>query len=145
MDTLQSLKEFATEEAKMNYPSKEEREMQEREEKRKQTGEVYLIDVHTLGASAFTTVGIKNPNVTLKSILEDAQVPKVFFDVRNDSDALYFLFGIKLAGIHDLQVMQAATKRGSFILGLGKCIADNLHIPDRKVQIGRASCRDRVF
>lgn len=124
MGNFASVDEFAMNWAKVNYPSKEERE---------KAGEVYLIDVHNLGDLAFSTVGIENTNVTLKSILEDMTIPKVLFDVRNDSNALYFLYNIKLQGIHDLQVMQAATNRGSFILGLGKCIANILHIPDRKV------------
>ena len=133
MGTFNSVNEFATKSAKVNDPSKEERQRQERGKMRRKAGEVYLIDVHTLGELVFTTVGIDNPNVTLKSILENETIPKVFFDVRNDSNALFFLYNIKLAGIHDLQVMQAATNRSSFILGLGRCTANILHIPDRRV------------
>src|SRR5436190_1618559 len=47
---------------------------------------VYLIDMHNLQASAFTTAGREGK--TLKSILEPATISKVFFDVRNNSDAL---------------------------------------------------------
>jgi exonuclease 3'-5' domain-containing protein 1 len=69
---------------------------------------VYLIDIHALGAAAFTTPAhtisttaaneepssakltpTLEPIVTLKSILESPTIPKVFFDVRNDSDALF--------------------------------------------------------
>ena len=49
------------------------------------TRRVYLIDVHVLGAQAFNTTGIKQKK-TLKDILQDEKIPKVFFDVRNDSD-----------------------------------------------------------
>lgn len=35
---------------------------------------------------------------------------KVFFDIRHDSDALFGLFKINLDGIHDLQLMELATR-----------------------------------
>jgi exonuclease 3'-5' domain-containing protein 1 len=46
----------------------------------------YLIDIHTLGDKAFSTSGAGGE--TLKGIQESEFIPKVFFDVRNDSDAL---------------------------------------------------------
>ena len=77
---------------------------------------VYLIDIHTLGARAFSTTTTattasattplattlntedsKNPVTTLKSILESPAIPKVFFDVRNDSDALFSHYAIFLS------------------------------------------------
>ncbi|KAI1198174.1 ribonuclease H-like domain-containing protein [Nemania serpens] len=64
------------------------------------TGESYLVDVKTLGEAAFLTSGTTTPN-TLKDILESATIPKGIFDVRNDSDALYSHYGIKLQGILD--------------------------------------------
>jgi exonuclease 3'-5' domain-containing protein 1 len=48
-------------------------------------GRVHLIDVHSLGSKVFNTRGIKGKS--LKDILEDKQIPKAFFDVRNNSDA----------------------------------------------------------
>ncbi|KAF5671255.1 3' 5' exonuclease [Fusarium heterosporum] len=85
-------------------------------------GCTYLIDVHTLGKKCFLT-----PNEhgrTLKNILEDKDTIKIFFDVRNDSDALYAHYGIALEGIHDLQLMELATRSFSkqYIKGLSKCI-----------------------
>ncbi len=82
----------------------------------------YLIDVHTLGSKAFSTVGANGQ--TLATILESETIPKVFFDVRNDSDALYSHFGIRLVGVQDVQVMEFATRRvrGRFVSGLSKCI-----------------------
>ncbi|KAL3587586.1 hypothetical protein FPOAC2_13483 [Fusarium poae] len=68
----------------------------------------YLIDVYTLGDKCFSTPG-RNGR-TLKEILESDSVTKVFFDVRNDSDALYGNYQIKLAGIHDLQLMELSTR-----------------------------------
>lgn len=48
----------------------------------------------------------------------------MFFDVRNDSDALYSLFQVKLAGVQDLQLMELATRTFSrrYVNGLARCI-----------------------
>jgi exonuclease 3'-5' domain-containing protein 1 len=82
----------------------------------------YLIDVYTLGDKCFSTPG-RNGR-TLKEILESDSVTKVFFDVRNDSDALHGNYQIKLAGIHDLQLMELSTRSFSrrCVNGLSKCI-----------------------
>ncbi len=87
------------------------------------TGQNYLVDVMTLGEAAFLTPGTHTCN-TLKAILESPSIPKVFFDVRQDSDALYSHYGINLAGIQDLQLMEIATRarRKSFLCGLKKCV-----------------------
>ena len=68
----------------------------------------YLIDVHILGFVAFSTPSAEG--VSLKAILECPRTPKVFFDVRMDSDALYALFGINLAEITDLQLMEVVSR-----------------------------------
>ncbi|ESZ93891.1 hypothetical protein SBOR_5712 [Sclerotinia borealis F-4128] len=85
---------------------------------------VYLIDVHLLGSQAFNTTGIKRR--TLKEILQDENISKVFFDVRNDSDALFAHFGVALQGVEDLQLMESAmrttTRSRKFLNGLAKCI-----------------------
>jgi exonuclease 3'-5' domain-containing protein 1 len=83
---------------------------------------IYLIDIHRLGKTAFSTT---NSNTTsLKTILESPTIPKVIFDIRNDSDALFSLFQISVDGIKDLQLMELATRKGSkdFVAGLAKCI-----------------------
>jgi len=51
---------------------------------------VRLIDVLVLGKRAFTTAS--NNGKTLKSILEDTDIPKCTWDVRNDADALWALY-----------------------------------------------------
>jgi exonuclease 3'-5' domain-containing protein 1 len=86
------------------------------------THRTYLVDVHTLQAAAFTTAGRRGQ--TLQNILESAALPKAFFDVRNDSDALHSHFGICLAGVVDLQLMELATRTGPrrYVSGLAKCI-----------------------
>ncbi|VUC32289.1 unnamed protein product [Clonostachys rosea] len=89
------------------------------------TGHTYLIDVLTLAPLTFSTPGIAHAETTLKSILESDKIIKVFFDVRNDSDALYSHYSIGLSGIHDLQLMALATRNPGqrrYITGLAKCI-----------------------
>lgn len=86
---------------------------------------VYLIDVHTLGSDAFTTKSFESEGQTLKQILESPSIPKVFFDVRNDSDALFAHFNVGLQGVIDLQLMEIASRdrsRRRFLSGLAKCI-----------------------
>ena len=62
----------------------------------------------------------------MKAILESEQFPKVFFDVRNDSDGLYSHFQIKLSGVVDLQLLEFATRGvlGKYLKGLSKCISE---------------------
>ncbi|KAJ6598257.1 hypothetical protein DFH09DRAFT_1394359 [Mycena vulgaris] len=64
--------------------------------------------VIVLRASAFEETGA-NGN-SLNSILESRSVKKLFFDVRNDSDALFNLFGVTLANVYDLQLLEVAVR-----------------------------------
>jgi exonuclease 3'-5' domain-containing protein 1 len=86
----------------------------------------YLVDIHTLKKIAFSTPGTDG-KTTLKTILESSAIPKVFFDVRNDSDALYSLFGVELQGIQDVQLMELATRAFSkrYVNGLARCISND--------------------
>ena len=83
---------------------------------------VHLIDVTTLGAAAFTTPDANGK--TIQQIQESESVIKVFFDIRNDSDALFSLFGVRVAGIEDVQLMEVASRTSSkrLLNGLAKCI-----------------------
>lgn len=85
---------------------------------------VYLIDVLVLGREAFT-IGDENGN-NLQSVLESTSVPKVFFDVRNHSDALFHHFQIKLQCVVDLQIIEFAIRDapGRYLKGLVKCLAE---------------------
>lgn len=91
-------------------------------------GYLYIIDIHTLGSVAFSTVGSQGKS--LKDVLESPEILKVFFDVRNDSDALYAHYGVKLQGIRDVQLMESATRSTTnsrkFVRGLAKCIEEVL-------------------
>ena len=86
---------------------------------------VFLIDVYALGSKAFDTPCSKAANSsagslriddtnkldwlpTFRRILEKPTIPKVSFDVRNDNDALFSIFGVMLEGLIDLQVMEFA-------------------------------------
>lgn len=93
------------------------------------TRRVCLIDVHSLSAHAFSTAGVKQK--TLKDTLEDEKIPKVFFDVRNDSDALFAQFGVALQGVEDVQVMESATGKTTasrrLLSGLSKRIETNMY------------------
>ncbi|KAF7589425.1 hypothetical protein BBP40_004295 [Aspergillus hancockii] len=64
---------------------------------------------------------------TLKNLLETEDILKVFFDVRNVSDALYNHFGIEFAGVHDPQLMELATRSFSkrYVHGLARCIEND--------------------
>lgn len=50
--------------------------------------------------------------------------------MRNDSDALYSHFSVSLAGIHDIQLMELATRPHSkkFLHGLKRCITSDLSL-----------------
>jgi len=93
----------------------------------------YLVDVHTLQHTAFSTCG-KNGR-TLKEVLKCDGIPKVFFNVRNDSDVLYSYFNISLAGVQDLQLMELATRTISkrCVNGLSRCIERDVHLPAQEL------------
>ncbi|KAJ5527079.1 hypothetical protein N7513_011238 [Penicillium frequentans] len=83
---------------------------------------IYLVDIHVLKDEAFSQQGPSG--ITLRSVLESPSIPKVFYDVRNDSDALFAHYQIALDGIQDLQLMELASRKSSkkYVTGLGKCI-----------------------
>lgn len=111
--------------------------------------QTYLVDVHTLGASSFSTPGSKSPTTTLQSILQSPSIPKVFFDVRNDSDALHALFSVHLHGIHDLQLMELAARRARrrFVSGLAKCIEQDapLTVRERLALVNAKEAGKKLF
>jgi exonuclease 3'-5' domain-containing protein 1 len=82
----------------------------------------YLIDVYSFGAATFNTA--TDGGTSLKGVLESATIPKVFFDIRNKSDALFNLFQIRVDGIKDLQLMELASRGGSrqFLSDSASCI-----------------------
>ncbi|KAF4984067.1 hypothetical protein FZEAL_680 [Fusarium zealandicum] len=85
--------------------------------------QIWLFDIQTLGHAAFSIIDPLTGS-SLKSILEDASVPKYFWDVRNDSDAIWALYGIALAGVTDIQLLEIASRHGNkmFLSGLDKAV-----------------------
>lgn len=86
---------------------------------------VYVIDTFLLGRRCFS-VATKN-ETSLKTILEDENYTKVWFDPRNDVDALYHQFGVFPKGIFDLQLAEVADRRArglnvQYVQGLGKVL-----------------------
>jgi exonuclease 3'-5' domain-containing protein 1 len=88
--------------------------------------QVYLIDVHKLGVQAFNTTASDGKN--LRGILQDDNISKVFFDVRNDADALFAHYQVKLRGVEDIQLMESASRKTThhrrLLNGLARCIED---------------------
>lgn len=100
----------------------------------------YIIDICALENLAFATTSTDG-RYTLKSILEDATVPKVFFDVRMDSDALYGHYSIALAGVIDLQLMELASRAKAGwvdgrVKGLKWCLEVDANMkPEEKLRV----------
>ncbi|KAE8151698.1 hypothetical protein BDV25DRAFT_138621 [Aspergillus avenaceus] len=82
----------------------------------------FLVDLLSLGPMTFSAAIPNGPS--LKTVLEHPQIPKVMFDVRQDSFALFKIFGVRLDGVEDIQLMELATRKynRSFVKGLDKCI-----------------------
>ncbi len=90
---------------------------------------IFLVDIHVLQDSAFSTPN--SVGTTLRSVLESELVPKVLFDVRNDADALFAHFRVSMQGVHDIQLLEAATRSfpKEYLGGLARCI-------ERDAQLG---------
>ena len=69
----------------------------------------YLIHVHFLEDRAFSTLSTDGL-FSLKTVLENPAIPKVFFDVRMDADALFNQYGVALAGVIDVQLMELSAR-----------------------------------
>jgi exonuclease 3'-5' domain-containing protein 1 len=89
---------------------------------------VHLVDVTTLGKEGFSVPG--SSGTTLQHILESSDITKVFYDIRNDSDALFSLFGVRVGGIEDLQLMELGTRTRNrkLVKGLDKSIEQDAQL-----------------
>lgn len=65
--------------------------------------EVYIFDVYKLGKFIFSC--------GLSQILEDKSCTKLMFDCREDSDALWHQFNVRMTGILDLQLLEILYRR----------------------------------
>jgi exonuclease 3'-5' domain-containing protein 1 len=75
--------------------------------------EAWLVDILALGVDAFTTYDV-NRRLTLKMLLESKNTWKAAWDVRNDSDALFSGFGIRLASVLDVQLLEARIRLNQY-------------------------------
>ncbi|CAD7936571.1 unnamed protein product [Amoebophrya sp. A25] len=87
---------------------------------------VYVIDVFILAGAAISQVKTSR-NTTLQSILESEEIEKVWFDPRNDADALFHQFGVYPKNVFDLQLAEVAVRRSqglnvSYVQGLNKVL-----------------------
>ena len=103
------------------------------------TDQVYLLDILILGENAFSTSG--QSGTDLRAILQSENIPKVFFDVRNDADALFAHFGVFMAGVIDLQLMEVAARGYSkrYLAGLGKCIEQDVQLKGEAMKQWKAT------
>jgi exonuclease 3'-5' domain-containing protein 1 len=91
--------------------------------------QVFIVDIHTLGMTAFDTPGCEGKS--LQDAFESDSIKKYLFDVRNDSDALYALFGVRLTNAVDIQLLELASREGPkyAVCGLAKCIEQERALP----------------
>jgi len=88
---------------------------------------IWLIDITVLKELGFHHKD--DEGRCLKDILQAKTTKKLFFDVRNDADALFNLYGIDLANTYDLQLLEVAVRRtakpyvfSKIVSGLGKTL-----------------------
>lgn len=73
-----------------------------------QLQEINIIDVLSLRELTFSTVS--ESGTTLQSVLEDRTITKCLWDVRNAAHALWTHFGVDLAGVIDVQLLENASR-----------------------------------
>ncbi|KAI0151839.1 ribonuclease H-like domain-containing protein [Xylariaceae sp. FL1272] len=93
------------------------------------TAKATLIDIGKLGRSAFVVFGGTTLK-TLKQVLENENITKYFWDLRNDADALWSHYQVRLAGAIDVQLMENATRHGdkTYLRGLQTCVEHDLRL-----------------
>ncbi|MCJ1311890.1 hypothetical protein MMC25_005563 [Agyrium rufum] len=109
----------------------------------------FVVDVQVLGTAAFLTCGKTNTESNLKNIFEDALIPKILWDCRMDSDALFKHFKIALNGVLDLQLLEVASRFHSMykLSGYGKCVEEHagLSWQDCQVMSAARAIKDRFI
>ena len=94
----------------------------------------FLIDIHLIKHIAFD-----KPNrlgTTFRNVLESNDIAEVFFDVRNDADALFAHFNIFMQGIHDVQLLEVASRRASkrCVMGLTGCTKRDANMTEEQIK-----------
>lgn len=103
------------------------------------TNQVYLLDILVLREKAFNTPS--QSGTDLRAILQSESIPEVFFDVRNDADALFAHFGVSVEGVVDVQLMEVAARRSSraFLLSLGRAFEQDAQLKDEAMKQWKAT------
>lgn len=109
--------------------------------------EVFLVDVFQLGVAAFGVPG--SGGGSLQDLLEMDRRTKVFYDVRNDSDALFAHYGIRLQGVEDVQVTDVVKARGRWprlhLLSLDVCVDRTLGESSKKTMWAAAKAAGQLL
>ncbi|KAF3484278.1 uncharacterized protein GIQ15_03602 [Arthroderma uncinatum] len=97
------------------------------------------VDIHGHGNGTFLTS--ESNGDTLKTVLKSSSIPKVFFDVRRDSDALFAHFETQLSGAQDIQLMELATRTGpkKYVNGLSRCIERDGGLTSEEQRLGKST------
>ncbi|CAF9907823.1 MAG: hypothetical protein HETSPECPRED_007913 [Heterodermia speciosa] len=107
----------------------------------------YLIHVHVLKHRTFNMHSSDGCH-SLRSIFQDNRIPKVFFDCRMDSDALFGQYGVLIQGIIDLQLMCLAVQGGGrmYLPGLEACLLKDLDIDvEERALVSQAKKRGKAL
>jgi len=88
---------------------------------------VYIFDVLKLGRTVFRN--------GLGEILEDKSRDKLMFDCREDSDALWHQFQVKLSGVLDLQLLEVMYRRENTATGSSRFSTKYKRRSQRTVQV----------
>ncbi|KAI1066686.1 hypothetical protein LB507_011631 [Fusarium sp. FIESC RH6] len=92
------------------------------------TSTLYIIDIRNLGSTAMAS--LRDSGGSLRPILESSTIPKVGFDIRGLSRALFCHLNMSLDGMYDLQLMELASRDDKdsrkFLSGLANCINTDL-------------------
>ncbi len=89
---------------------------------------VYVVDVYLLPQALHLKSPKSSRGISLQTILEDHRILKLWFDPRNDVDALFHQFQIRPQHVFDLQLAEVAGRRSKglqvhFVPSLQKCVA----------------------
>ena len=90
---------------------------------------VYLINIYTLQSAAFITATVNS--TTLKSVLKSPNITKVFFNIYNNFNTLYYYFSIQLYSVKDIQLIENTAHlagRHKFVNRLERYIDNNTPI-----------------
>ncbi|KIW91253.1 uncharacterized protein Z519_08149 [Cladophialophora bantiana CBS 173.52] len=95
--------------------------------------ETFIVDVFTLAHPAFDTMFQGN---SLRMLLESLSIPKVIFDIRNDSDAMFNLYNIALSGVVDQHMMKyfQENRWGRNLAGLRHCTEHDATLSSEEIR-----------